>query len=104
MRDKVIVSVGDEDIFMYLTRSKAIKMKCLDCCSTHQCVKECDAYNCPLHEIRTTGIFKGKDAGGKRIKAIKEYCTSCMGGDKRMIKDCTSNGCSLFSFRRGFAT
>jgi len=103
MKEKVNVSIGDEVVSMYLTRAKAIKMKCLDCCSTHQCVRECDAYDCPFYEIRTTGIFKGADAGKKRIKAIKDYCTSCMGGDKYMIKDCTSDDCSLFSFKKGYS-
>lgn len=35
------------------------------------------------------------------LKAIRWFCTDCMGGQMREISDCTDRGCSLWPFRFG---
>jgi len=35
------------------------------------------------------------------LKAIKEFCIECMGGDKKEVEHCTAPKCPLFDFRFG---
>ena len=37
---------------------------------------------------------------GSPIKAIKEFCISCIGG-QRMVVKCESKDCALFAYRTG---
>ncbi|OGC76262.1 hypothetical protein A2619_02300 [candidate division WWE3 bacterium RIFOXYD1_FULL_39_9] len=37
---------------------------------------------------------------GSPMKAIKEFCSSCIGG-QRMIVKCESKDCALFAYRTG---
>lgn len=35
------------------------------------------------------------------LKAIKEKCIDCMGGQQRLVKDCPCQNCPLFEYRSG---
>ena len=35
------------------------------------------------------------------VKAVREFCVSCMGGNQAEVRRCTSVGCSLWPFRFG---
>jgi len=56
------------------------------------------------HKKRSTPIDRLRRKPGSRKAAIDAFCWDCMGGDgnvgvTRMIRDCTSPSCPLFSFR-----
>ncbi len=36
----------------------------------------------------------------KLIKAIRQQCVFCMGGNAQEVKDCVSPACSLFEYRQ----
>lgn len=38
------------------------------------------------------------------LKAIKEYCIDCMGGQQRLVKGCTAPNCPLYPYRTGHNT
>lgn len=38
------------------------------------------------------------------LKAIKEYCIDCMGGQPRLVKGCTALNCPLYPYRTGHNT
>jgi len=35
------------------------------------------------------------------VKAIREFCKECMGGQANLVKDCTTEVCALHDFRMG---
>lgn len=35
------------------------------------------------------------------VKAIREFCRECTGGDLEWIRNCPSDSCSLYPFRMG---
>ncbi|MBQ7001520.1 MAG: hypothetical protein IJN67_10835 [Oscillospiraceae bacterium] len=46
-----------------ITRGKAIRLKCLDCCcGNHTEVRRCPATNCPLRRYRMGSEKKGQEA------------------------------------------
>jgi len=84
---------------MYVNRTKAVKLRCLDCCcGIKKQIRECDSEDCVLYEIRNTGKFIGERAGSRRNKAIRDYCASCMGDNQKMIRECTDNLCSFYQY------
>lgn len=51
-----------------LTRKKAIRLKCLDCCAGNSAeVRKCTCYNCPLYRYRM-----GKEDSGELYTKRKE--------------------------------
>lgn len=45
---------------MPMSRKKAIRAKCLDCCCGNAAeVRRCPAVNCPLHDFRMGTLKKG---------------------------------------------
>lgn len=48
---------------MPMSRKKAIRAKCLDCCCGNAAeVRRCPAVNCPLHDFRMGTLKKGTSA------------------------------------------
>lgn len=35
------------------------------------------------------------------LQSIKNFCAECMGGQQRLVKDCTSKNCALWEYRNG---
>lgn len=35
------------------------------------------------------------------VKAIRDFCLDCCGGSSSAVKECSSVGCALYSFRLG---
>lgn len=89
---------GIEEI--YLTRSRAIRLRCLDCCGfDKRQVKECSNTECCLFEMKLNGKLEGEKAGIRRNKTIREFCKICMCGDKKLVLECTDTNCSFFTLR-----
>ena len=38
------------------------------------------------------------------LSAIKAFCVDCLGGQPRLVKDCTAKNCPLFPYRTGHNT
>lgn len=38
------------------------------------------------------------------LSAIKAFCIDCMGGQPRLVKECTSKSCPLYSYKTGHNT
>ena len=38
------------------------------------------------------------------LSAIKAFCIDCMGGQSRLVKECTSKSCPLYPYRTGHNT
>lgn len=52
-----------------ITRGKAIRLKCLDCCGGNSAeVRRCSAIKCPLWRYRMGSEKKGQDAAGSSEK------------------------------------
>jgi len=89
-----------EVIKLKTSKTKAIKLRCLDCVGfERKNIKSCDNKKCFLFPHRL-GRNK-KHTTKERNLAIKEYCTKCVNGEKREIKKCSSVTCPLFPHRRG---
>lgn len=83
-----------------VSRAKAVKLRCLDCCGFNKKqVKECDGVNCPLYEMRLKGKLEGERAGSRRTRAIKDYCLLCCNEHKGLIKLCVDVNCSFHQYR-----
>lgn len=35
------------------------------------------------------------------VKAIRVFCLACMGGSKRLVRECNNPDCSLYPYRLG---
>ena len=81
-----------------LTRAKAIRRKCLECCVENQDeVRKCIATKCPLHEYRF-----GKNpekATNQRAKAIRLKCLDCSGFFAPDVRNCNIKDCHLYRYR-----
>lgn len=102
MKEKTLTEVrtknGVEKI--HLTRSRAIKLRCLDCCGfDKKHVKDCSKKECCLYNMRLNGKLEGEKAGVRRNKTIREFCKICMGGDRKLVLECTDINCSFFTLR-----
>ncbi len=42
--------------------------------------------------------------GNTPLSAIKEFCVDCLGGQPRLVKDCTAKNCPLYPYRTGHNT
>lgn len=38
------------------------------------------------------------------LSAIKAFCVDCLGGQPRLVKDCTAKNCPLYPYRTGHNT
>lgn len=38
------------------------------------------------------------------LSAIKTFCVDCLGGQPRLVKDCTAKNCPLYPYRTGHNT
>lgn len=38
------------------------------------------------------------------LSQIRNFCISCMGGQPRLVKDCTAKSCPLYPYRTGHNT
>jgi hypothetical protein len=43
----------------------------------------------------------GNGCGRPSVKLIRKFCVECMGGDRQLVKECGSRGCTLHRFRFG---
>jgi len=88
-----------EIVTMVTTKTKAIKLKCLDCVGfSYQNVRDCESKTCHLYPYR---LGKNPYTGKTRSRTLILYCTSCMNGQPRAIRNCTSKYCPLFVHRVG---
>lgn len=95
-----IYNAKGEVVEIPLTKSRAIKERCLDCVGyKREEVTRCrHEKTCTLYPYR-----KGKlvGSGKDRNIAIKAHCSWCMGGNPRDVKHCTVKHCPLRIFRTG---
>jgi len=95
---KILTKEG-KVITINTSKTKAIKLRCLDCKTFIQKnIKNCDDEECYLYPYR---LGKNPNSERQRSKDIKKYCKHCMNNDVNEIKRCTSKHCSLHSHRQG---
>jgi len=51
------------------------------------------------HEIRDIKTGKLKRVSLTPLKAIREFCKECCGGDRECIRNCEDKNCPLYPFR-----
>jgi len=51
------------------------------------------------HEIRDIKTGKLKRVSLTPLKAIREFCKECCGGDRECIRNCEDQNCPLYPFR-----
>ena len=83
-----------------LTPGQAIKQHCKKCVGSTSKVKDCggdqllDGTQCLFFSYRT-----GK--GRPSVKKIRPYCLKCMGGSRKLVRECSNSDCDLHPFRMG---
>jgi hypothetical protein len=80
-----------------LTPRQAIHSHCIDCANSASAVRDCQGDElfdgpCVLFRYRM-GV------GRPSVKIIREFCLYCMGGSRKLVKECTSTGCPFLHFR-----
>lgn len=102
IRGPVQVRTDKGILELRVTKSKAVKLRCLDCCGFNKKqVRECDATNCILYEMRSNGKLEGEKAGLRRARAIKTYCRiHCMNDHRELVSSCNDINCSFHQFRK----
>ena len=82
-----------------LSRRKAIRERCLNCCGwVVKEVKDCDYEgDCSLFPFRSG---TGKQNAKERSKAIRRYCLQCCAGQRLEVTECPAEDCPLFAFRK----
>lgn len=84
---------------MATTKTKAIKLKCLDCVGfSYLNVRDCESKTCHLYPYR---LGKNPNTGKSRSRALILYCISCMNEQPKAIRNCVSKYCPLFVHRIG---
>ena len=95
MRFEILSKDGTKII--NLNRRKALRERCLNCSGwSSGGVSSCTFDDCDLNAFRDG---KGKQDSKMRAKAIRNYCTWCMAGDKYEVKRCVAYHCPLFPYR-----
>lgn len=75
----------------------------------HYCVQgraDSEVENCTGHIVFATGKpcpFYEYRTGSKRspVKVMRQFCLSCMGGNKEAVKECSIDDCLIHPFRFG---
>ena len=101
VRGPVQVRTDKGILELRVTKSKAVKLRCLDCCGFNKKqVKECSNEKCILFEMRLRGKLEGEKAGLRRARAIKTYCrVHCMNDHRELVKECTDINCSFHQYK-----
>ena len=84
-----------------ITKSKAVKLRCLDCSAfDRKAVRECSNEKCILFVMRLRGKLEGEKAGLRRARAIKHFCRiHCMNDYRDLVKECSDINCSFHQYR-----
>lgn len=94
------------------TRLQAIRQHCVDCTGgSYKEVENCTAgpdapepyYRCLLYAWRM-GRNPARGPGVRnpsKTKIIRKYCLACMGGDRRLVRECANSNCAMHRFRLG---
>jgi hypothetical protein len=81
---------------------QTVNKYCTDCLGmTQRNTKEISACEgnraangaCPLYPVRVSGRVT--------LRIMRAYCIYCMGGNKVMVKECTTTACGLWHYRLG---
>lgn len=98
-RLSTVLTRDGEVIKVNLSKTKAIKLKCLDCSGfDRSSVKECVIEDCELYPYR---LGKNPHTSKQRNNNMKLHCVNCSGGNKPNIKRCTVETCPLYYHRIG---
>jgi len=49
--------------------------------------------------ISCHGTYKAAIEGRSRAKAVKAFCQECVGYERKLVRQCTDEGCPLFPYR-----
>jgi len=81
-----------------LTPGQAIRQFCLECtggkpCEVRRCTAQPDV--CRFHPNRMgRGCDRSRDPNPPtRLKAIRQECLHCMGGSRKLVKECRNENC-----------
>jgi len=83
----------------YLTPGQAIREHCIDCVGSVSTVNDCQGDElldgpCTLFPYRM-GV------GRPSVKLIRKFCLYCMGGSRKLVKQCSNPKCPFLHYRMG---
>jgi hypothetical protein len=88
-----------------MTPLKAIRKVCVNCVGSSNEVKDCGGDKCVGRQGDNGGACYfhpyRKGRGRPSVKLIRQFCLECMGGSKRLVKECQSEDCPLHRYRFG---
>ena len=82
-----------------LTPRQAIREHCIDCIGGACAVRDCDGHKsadgpCIFFPYRM-------GAGRPSIRLIRKFCLYCMGGSRKLVRECSSTACAFLPYRMG---
>ena len=82
-----------------LTPGRAIREMCVDCVGKPSLVKDCQG---DTLVDRVCLFFRYRMGKGRpSVRTIRKHCLWCMGGSSKLVQDCSTRTCPLFSYRLG---
>jgi hypothetical protein len=90
---------GEIPIRKRLTPRQAIREHCIDCVGGANAIRDCRGDQlidglCIFFRYRM-------DAGRPPIRLIRKFCLYCMGGSRKLVRECSSTACVFLPYRMG---
>jgi hypothetical protein len=82
-----------------LTPRQAIREHCIDCVGGACAVRDCDGHKfsdgpCIFFSYRM-------GTGRPPVRLIRKFCLYCMGGSRKLVRECPSSACAFLPYRMG---
>ena len=90
--------------FAMTTPKQAVRRQCVICVGSAYEVENCgrDQMIGQGDENNVCYFFPYRMGNGRpSVKVIRKFCLECMGGNRRFVAECTTEGCPVHPFRSG---
>jgi hypothetical protein len=82
-----------------LTPRQAIHEHCIDCIGGPCAIRNCDGHK--LADGPCIFFSYRMGAGRPPVRLIRKFCLYCMGGSRKLVRECSSTACAFLPYRMG---
>jgi hypothetical protein len=82
-----------------LTPRQAIRAHCIDCIGGACAVRDCDGNK--LADGPCIFFSYRMGTGRQPVRLIRKFCLYCMGGSRKLVRECSSTPCAFLPYRMG---
>jgi hypothetical protein len=83
----------------WLTPRQAIHEHCIDCIGGPCVVRDC--HGDQLGDGPCIFFSYRMGAGRPPVRLIRKFCLYCMGGSRKLVRECSSTACAFLPYRMG---